>query len=100
MSSNTVYEFEDIDTRFPDPSEASTGEAPTEYQSDSDSDIENEMIRSLFNEGKKRKEQKRCDGCNSAFSQLFDEILIERQLCVTHVTSKRINLRSIKDRAP
>jgi hypothetical protein len=57
MSSNTVYEFEDMDTRFPDPSEASTGEAPTEYQSDSDSDIENEMIRSLFNEGKKRKEQ-------------------------------------------
>ncbi|KAF1847385.1 uncharacterized protein K460DRAFT_241581, partial [Cucurbitaria berberidis CBS 394.84] len=57
MSSNTVYEYEDMEVSFPDPSEASTGDTPTEYHSDSDSDIENEMIRSLFNEGKKRKDQ-------------------------------------------
>lgn len=56
MASHTVYEYEDMESPFPDPSEASTGEAATEYQSDSDSDIENEMIRSLFNEGKKRKD--------------------------------------------
>jgi hypothetical protein len=47
MSSNTVYEFEDMVPR-PDPSEASTGEAITEYQSDSDSDLETEMVRALF----------------------------------------------------
>jgi hypothetical protein len=50
MSSNTVYEFDEMD-----PSEASTGDVPTEYQSDSDSDIENEMIRALFNNAKKLK---------------------------------------------
>jgi hypothetical protein len=47
MSSNTVYEFEDM-VPHTDPSEASTGEAITEYQSDSDSDLETEMVRALF----------------------------------------------------
>lgn len=57
MASNTVYEYEDVEAPMPDPSEGSTAGATTEYQSDSDSDIENEMIRALFNDGKKRKEQ-------------------------------------------
>jgi hypothetical protein len=47
MSSNTVYEFEDM-VPHTDPSEASTGDAVTEYQSDSDSDLETEMVRALF----------------------------------------------------
>jgi hypothetical protein len=55
ISSNTVYEFEDAEAPAPDPSETSIGEALTEYQSDSDSDIENELVRALFNNGKKRK---------------------------------------------
>ncbi|CAN9099574.1 unnamed protein product [Alternaria sp. RS040] len=56
FASNTVYEFEDVEAPLPAPSEASTGDAQTEYQSDSDSDIENDLIRSLFNEGRKRKD--------------------------------------------
>ncbi|KAF1926472.1 uncharacterized protein M421DRAFT_102513 [Didymella exigua CBS 183.55] len=55
ISSNTVYEYEDAEAPAPDPSETSTGEAITEYQSGSDSDIENELVRALFNNGKKRK---------------------------------------------
>ncbi|KAF3034835.1 hypothetical protein E8E11_004725 [Didymella keratinophila] len=55
ISSNTVYEYEDVEAPAPDPSETSTREALTEYQSDSDSDIENELVRALFNNGKKRK---------------------------------------------
>jgi hypothetical protein len=54
MSSHTVYEYDEINP-LPDPSEASTGDVPTEYQSDSDSDIENEMIRALFTNAKKLK---------------------------------------------
>ena len=57
MSSNTVYEFDDVEAPTQDPSEASTGDALTVYESDSDSDIENELVRALFNNGKKRKEQ-------------------------------------------
>ncbi|KAL6711067.1 hypothetical protein ACN47E_006942 [Coniothyrium glycines] len=57
MSSNTVYEYESMEDPTLDPSETSTGDAQTEYQSDSDSDIESELIRSLYNEGKKRKER-------------------------------------------
>jgi hypothetical protein len=57
ISSNTVYEFEDVEAPTLDPSETSTGDAFTEYQSDSDSDIENELVRALFSNGKKRKEQ-------------------------------------------
>ncbi|KAF2999738.1 hypothetical protein E8E13_004417 [Curvularia kusanoi] len=40
-----------------DPSEASTGQAPTIYESDSDSVIEHELVRALFSNGKKRKDQ-------------------------------------------
>lgn len=57
MSSNTVYEFDDVEAPTQDPSEASTGDALTVYESDSESDIENELVRALFNNGKKRKEQ-------------------------------------------
>jgi hypothetical protein len=56
FASNIVYEFEDMEPPLPDTSEISTGDALTGYQSDSDSDIENDLIRSLFKEGKKRKE--------------------------------------------
>lgn len=55
ISSNTVYEYEDAEAAVPDPSETSTGEAFIEYQSDSDSDIEDELVRALFNNRKKRK---------------------------------------------
>ncbi|KAJ4407072.1 hypothetical protein N0V91_004239 [Didymella pomorum] len=55
ISSNTVYEYEDAEAPALDPSETSTVEAITEYQSDSDSDIENELVRALFRNGKKRK---------------------------------------------
>ncbi|KZM21005.1 hypothetical protein ST47_g7816 [Ascochyta rabiei] len=57
MSSNTVYEFDDVEAPTLDPSETSTGDALTVYESDSDSDIENELVRALFNNGKRRKEQ-------------------------------------------
>ncbi|KAF9693945.1 hypothetical protein EKO04_007800 [Ascochyta lentis] len=57
ISSNTVYEFDDVEAPTLDPSETSTGDALTVYESDSDSDIENELVRALFNNGKRRKEQ-------------------------------------------
>ncbi|KAJ4335350.1 hypothetical protein N0V95_008925 [Ascochyta clinopodiicola] len=57
MSSNTVYEFDDVEAPTLDPSETSTGDALTVYESDSDSDIDNELVRALFNNGKRRKEQ-------------------------------------------
>lgn len=57
ISSNTVYEFDDVEAPTLDPSENSTGDALTVYESDSDSDIENELVRALFSNGKKRKEQ-------------------------------------------
>lgn len=57
ISSNTVYEFDDVEAPALDPSEASTGDVLTVYESDSDSDIENELVRVLFNDGKKRKEK-------------------------------------------
>lgn len=57
MSSHTVYEYDDVEAPTHDPSEASTGDALTVYESDSDSDIEHELVRALFNNGKKRKEQ-------------------------------------------
>jgi hypothetical protein len=47
MSSNTVYEYDEM-SPLPDPSEASTGDTQPEYVSDSDSDLENDMIRALF----------------------------------------------------
>jgi hypothetical protein len=56
FSSNTVYEFEDVEAPLPAPSEASTGDAQTGYHSDSDLDTEKDLIRSLFNEGSKREE--------------------------------------------
>jgi tetratricopeptide (TPR) repeat protein len=57
MSSHTVYEYDDAEAPTLDPSEASTGDAPTMYESDSDSDIEHELVRALFSNGKKRKDQ-------------------------------------------
>ncbi|KAH6612149.1 hypothetical protein C7974DRAFT_381579 [Boeremia exigua] len=57
MSSHTVYEFDDVEALTLDPSEASTGDTFTVYESESDSDIEHELVRALFNNGKKRKEQ-------------------------------------------
>jgi hypothetical protein len=66
MSSNTVYEFDEM-TPFADPSEASTGDVPTEYQSDSDSDIENEMIRTLFNNAKRLKNDGDLTGAERKF---------------------------------
>lgn len=57
MSSHTVYEFDDVEAPTQDPSEASTGEGFTVYESESDSDIEHELVRALFDNGKKRKEQ-------------------------------------------
>ena len=53
MSSNTVYEYDDMTPPLPDPSEASTGDVRTDYPSDSDSDIESDMIKALFNTAKK-----------------------------------------------
>jgi hypothetical protein len=67
MASHTVHEFEEMGSPFPDPSEASTGDATTEYQSDSDSDIENDLMRSLFNEGKTRKEENDVHGAIKHF---------------------------------
>lgn len=57
ISSHTVYEYDDVEAPTQDPSEASTGDALTVYESDSESDIEHELVRALFNNGKKRKEQ-------------------------------------------
>ncbi|KAJ4986813.1 alpha-ketoglutarate dehydrogenase complex subunit [Stagonosporopsis vannaccii] len=57
MSSHTVYEYDDVEAPTHDPSEASTGDALTLYESDSDSDIEHELVRALFINGKKRKEE-------------------------------------------
>lgn len=56
FASNTVYEYEDAEAPLPAPSEASTGDALTEYHSDTDSDLENDLIKSLFKEGRKRRE--------------------------------------------
>lgn len=51
MLSNTVYEFEEM-LPHTDPSEASAGEAIAEHHSDSDSDLETEMIKALFKSAK------------------------------------------------
>ncbi|KAJ6195056.1 hypothetical protein J3E72DRAFT_377497 [Bipolaris maydis] len=50
FASNTVYEYEDVEAPIPAPPDASNGDAMTGYHSDTDSDIENDMIRSLFKE--------------------------------------------------
>lgn len=75
FASNTVYEYEDVEAPIPTPPDASTGDALTEYHSDTDSDIENDMIRSLFKEGKKRQGQgdltgavRRFQNCLTRFS--------------------------------
>jgi hypothetical protein len=57
FASNNVYEYEDAEAPLPAPSETGTGNVLTEYHSDTDSDLENDLIRSLFKEGKKRKGQ-------------------------------------------
>lgn len=57
FASNTVYEYEDVEAPISAPPETSTGDALTEYHSDTDSDIENDMIRSLFKEGNRRQRQ-------------------------------------------
>lgn len=82
MSSNTVYEFDDMEP-LPDPSEASTGDVPTEYMSDSDSDIESEMIRALFNNAKKLKEdgdftgaERKLRNCLTRFSTNASSVLL------------------------
>ena len=56
MSSNTVYEYEEM-SPLPDPSETSTGDARTEYPSDSDSDLESDIFKALFNSAKKLMEE-------------------------------------------
>ena len=56
MSSNTVYEYEEM-SPLPDPSETSTGNAHTEYPSDSDSDLESDIFKALFNSAKKLMEE-------------------------------------------
>jgi hypothetical protein len=48
ISSNTVSEYDEI-SPLQDLSEASTGHVCTDYPSDSDSDIESDMIKALFN---------------------------------------------------
>jgi len=60
MSSNTVYEYEEM-SPLPDPSETSTGDARTEYPSDSDSDLESDIFKALFNSAKKLMEEGRSD---------------------------------------
>lgn len=76
ISSNTVNEFEDM-LPYPDPSEASTGDAITEHHSDSDSDIETEMIKALFTTAKRLKK----DG---------DPLGAERKLrnCLTRLSAR------------
>ncbi|KAF2116171.1 hypothetical protein BDV96DRAFT_44614 [Lophiotrema nucula] len=74
MNSNTVYEFEDMEAPMPIPSESSIGDAPTEYQSDSDSDIENEMIKALLNNGLKRKEQGDLAGAERHFKNCITRL--------------------------
>ncbi|KAJ6278626.1 hypothetical protein J3E71DRAFT_182561 [Bipolaris maydis] len=75
FASNTVYEYEDVEAPIPAPPDASNGDAMTGYHSDTDSDIENDMIRSLFKEGKKRQGQgdltgavRRFQNCLTRFS--------------------------------
>ncbi|EUC48640.1 hypothetical protein COCMIDRAFT_51809, partial [Bipolaris oryzae ATCC 44560] len=75
FASNTVYEYEDVEAPIPAPPDASTGDALIEYHSDTDSDIENDMIRSLFKEGKRRQGQgdltgavRRFQNCLTRFS--------------------------------
>jgi len=75
FASNIVYEYEDVEAPIPAPPDASTGDALTEYHSDTDSDIENDMIRSLFKEGKRRQGQgdltgavRRFQNCLTRFS--------------------------------
>lgn len=76
MSSNTVHEYDEI-LPYPDPSEASIGDAITEYHSDSDSDIETEMIKALFTMAKKLKKE-------------GDAVGAERKLrnCLTRLSAK------------
>lgn len=62
ISSNTIYEYEDAEAPVPDPSETGKGEPLTEYQSDRDSDIENDLVKALFDNGKKRKEEGNLQG--------------------------------------
>lgn len=57
FTSNTVYEYEDVEAPLPAPSEANMEDTLTEYQSDSDSDLEKDLIWSLFHEGEKRKQR-------------------------------------------
>jgi hypothetical protein len=90
FASNTVYEFEDMELPLPDTSEISTGDSPTDYQSDSDSDIENDLIRSLFNEGKKRKEH----GDISGAIRHFQNCLTRLSSNVSHTSLKALQSAS------
>ena len=54
MDSNTVYEFEELEPAF-QPNIPTLGESGE--VSDSDSDIENEMVKVLFKNGKRHKEK-------------------------------------------
>jgi hypothetical protein len=89
MSSNTVYEFEDM-VPHPDPSEASTGDAITEYQSDSDSDLETEMIKALFKSAKMLKEDGDLHGAGRKLRN-----------CLTRLstTASTVSLTSLKNAA-
>jgi hypothetical protein len=67
MATNIVHEFEDANAPMPAPSEAGTLQTPTEYGSESDSDIEKDMVRALFSKGKKCKEMGNLPGAERQF---------------------------------
>lgn len=72
MTTNTVYEFEGANNPMSAPSEADTVQARTEYSSDSGLDLEKDMLRAVFTNGKRCKDtgglsgaERRFQGCLS-----------------------------------
>ncbi|KAF2262693.1 hypothetical protein CC78DRAFT_569557 [Lojkania enalia] len=74
INSNTVYEYEGMEAPIPGQSESSTRDIPTEYQSDSDSDLENEMIQALLKNGIRRKEQGDLTGAERHFRNCLSRL--------------------------
>jgi hypothetical protein len=56
MTASTVYEFDDANNPMSAPFEAGTARAPTEYNPDSDSDLEKDLLRTVFAKGKSCKD--------------------------------------------
>ncbi|KAH7074445.1 hypothetical protein BKA63DRAFT_313970 [Paraphoma chrysanthemicola] len=86
MSSNTVYEFEELTPQL-DPSESSTVGVTAEYQSDSDSDLETEMMKALFESAMRLKDAGDLVGAERKFRNCLTR---------TSMTASTASLTSLK----